>query len=118
MVPESVMKVVRVAVTCKNLPKEGIKVKVGLLTLGEQDGLKHIISVTHCVHNFTEGDNVLKIEGFLAFDDLNCPQERAEPSPYLIGPKQDTLKILFVIVPMNEKSSSYNEPESLLDTLK
>lgn len=104
-VPESIMEKVRVSITCKDSPQGGIKVKLALLTLGEQDGVEHIMAVTQCVRRFTPTDNVLNLDGIMSFDDLNSSSnKKKKPSPFLIGPDKNTLKLVFVIVPLSDLS--------------
>lgn len=59
-VPEIVLRTVRVTVTCKDPPGDGdnLRVKVGLLVTGVQDGLEHVMSVVTRNHRFSEDDKV------------------------------------------------------------
>ena len=110
-VPESVLSTVRVSVTCKDPPSDGedLRVKVGILITGIQDGVEHVMNVIQRNHRFSENDKVLNLDDILAFDELNenliDTKGEKNLSPYLVGPNRDVLKIHVVIAPLSEESS-------------
>lgn len=110
-VPESVLSTVRVSLTCKDPPSDGedLRVKVGILITGIQDGVEHIMSVIQRNHRFSENDKVLNLDDILAFDELNenliDTKGEKRPSSYLVGANRDVLKIHVVIAPLSEVSS-------------
>lgn len=103
-VPESVLRTVRLSITCKDPPEsEDLRVKVGILINGMQDGVEHVMSVMQRNHRFSEKEKVLNLDNILAFDELNqvcsfsststssasTSTSKTEPSPYLVGPNHD-----------------------------
>jgi len=108
-VPESVLSTVRLSITCRDVVKDFFRVKIGILILGQQDGVEHVISVIEKNHIFSQEDNVLNLDDIVSFQELNKllingdgPQKT---SPYLVGPNKDVLKIHVVIAPLSEVSS-------------
>lgn len=111
-VPESVLRTVRVSVTCKDPPNKGedLRVKVGILITGTQDGVEHVMAVFQRNHHFSLKDKVLNLDDILAFDELNdtllnTSGKPRPPSPYLVGPNRDLLKLHIVIAPLSDVSS-------------
>ncbi|XP_069357502.1 BTB/POZ domain-containing protein 17 [Maniola hyperantus] len=143
-VPEVVLRTVRISITCQNCPEQveedrdyneyyepDVRVKIGILLWGVQDGVDHVTSVVERVHRFSAQNRVLNIDGALDFDELNTPlytpaSELSTPaagSPgakgsgrcpkcsdsyeapetrHLFGPLRDQLRIQVVIVPLND----------------
>ncbi|XP_012276595.1 BTB/POZ domain-containing protein 17 [Orussus abietinus] len=111
-VPEHVIRSVRLSLTCKEPPSDGhedMRVKVGVLFYGLQDGVEHIARVIEVVHRFSNRERILNLDGLLPFEELN-PQQAAvskdhqgppAASPFLVGPKKDMLKMHIVISPAN-----------------
>lgn len=105
--PEYVKRTVRLSLTCKEPPLNSdtdMRVKVGVLIYGLQDGVEHIARVTEIIHRFSKKERVLNLDGLLPFEELN-PQQGLVPeiaiSPFLVGPKKDMLKLHIVISPAN-----------------
>lgn len=106
--PEHVIRSVRLSLTCKEPPIEAdndMRVKIGVLIYGLQDGVEHIARVTEVIHRFNKTDRVLNLDDLLPFEELN-PQQSARSlvnpvSPYLVGPNKDMLKLHIVISPAN-----------------
>lgn len=119
-VPESVLRTVRLSITCKDPPTDtdDLRVKVGILITGVQDGVEHVMSVIQRNHRFSQDDKVLNLDDVLSFDELNelftcAGSNTTEPSPFLVGPNRDILKIHIVIAPLCE-SSSTDPPDKTL----
>ncbi|XP_015589909.1 BTB/POZ domain-containing protein 17 [Cephus cinctus] len=105
-VPERVIRSVRLSLTCREPPQNresDMRVKVGVLFYGLQDGVEHIARVTEVIHRFSADDRVLNLDDLLPFEELN-PQQGSVPSgtaisPLLVGPNKDMLKLHIVISP-------------------
>ncbi|XP_033327147.2 transport and golgi organization 10 [Megalopta genalis] len=104
--PEHIKRSVRLSFTCKEPPLDrytDMRVKIGVLIYGLQDGVEHIMRVTEVIHRFNQDERVLNLEDLLPFEELN-PQQGSLPdtlSPYLVGPNKDMLKLHIVISPAN-----------------
>lgn len=105
--PEFVKRTVRLSLTCKEPPANSdtdMRVKIGVLIYGLQDGVEHIARVTEIIHRFSEKERVLNLDDLLPFEELN-PQQGSVPetlvSPFLVGPNKDMLKLHIVISPAN-----------------
>lgn len=105
--PEHVKRSVRLSLTCKEPPINSdtdMRVKIGVLIYGLQDGVEHIIRVTEIIHRFSKKERVLNLDDLLPFEELN-PQQSFVPKyrvpPFLVGPNQDILKLHIVISPAN-----------------
>ncbi|CAK9795918.1 BTB/POZ domain-containing protein 17 [Anthophora quadrimaculata] len=104
--PEHVKRSVRLSLTCKEPPVNSdadMRVKIGVLIYGLQDGVEHIARVTEIIHRFSLQERVLNLDDLLPFDELN-PQQGSVPettSPFLVGPNKDMLKLHIVISPAN-----------------
>nr|XP_032515909.1 BTB/POZ domain-containing protein 17 [Danaus plexippus plexippus] len=129
-VPEVVLRTVRISITCQNVPERAshdpdVRVKIGILVWGVQNGVEHVASVVERVHRFSAQNRVLNIDGALDFDELNSPLYRpAAPTntpktggqrcpkcsdncevsqkTHLLGPAADQLRIQVVIVPLTD----------------
>lgn len=129
-VPEVVLRTVRVSITCKEPPTErdgDMRVKVGILVHGVKDGVEHVMRTVVCTHRFNSENKVLNLDDVVSFDKLNrdlapsanggasqshspsastsCTNTSVgvpRPSPYLVGPNRDVLKIHVVIAPMEQ----------------
>ncbi|CAH0724013.1 unnamed protein product, partial [Brenthis ino] len=90
-VPEVVLRTVRISITCQNCPEAAheydcgepdVRVKIGILVWGVQNGVEHVASVVERVHRFSAQYRVLNIDGALDFDELNTPlYSPAPPAP-------------------------------------
>ncbi|KAK0082532.1 hypothetical protein PV325_010218 [Microctonus aethiopoides] len=106
--PEHVIRSVRLSLTCKDPPVDSdvdMRVKIGVLIYGLQDGVEHIARVTEVIHRFNKKECVLNLDDLLPFEELN-PQQGvlsldSPVSPYLVGPNKDMLKLHIVISPAN-----------------
>ncbi|CAK1543789.1 unnamed protein product [Leptosia nina] len=143
-VPEVVLRTVRISITCQNTPQAyryqseesdepDVRVKVGILVWGVQNGVEHIASVVERVHRFSGQSRVLNIDGALDFDELNtplytpaassptptkqsrcskCTENCEQPEPkHLLGPNRDQLRIQVVILPLTD-FCHVNTPDS------
>ncbi|XP_050678011.1 BTB/POZ domain-containing protein 17 [Leptidea sinapis] len=144
-VPEVVLRTVRISITCQNGPEVNadvysklalqepdIRVKIGILVWGVQNGVEHIANIVERVHRFNAQSKVLNIDDALDFDELNtplytpasanaggnvstvnmtkhnshcskCTENCAMPEPrHLLGIDRDQLRIQVIIVPLTE----------------
>ncbi|CAF4817303.1 unnamed protein product [Pieris macdunnoughi] len=133
-VPEVVLRTVRISITCQSCPdpvtcdfdcEEDVRVKVGVLVWGVQNGVEHVASVVERIHRFSSQNRVLNVDGALDFDELNtplytpavaaspldkpsgrclkCTENCDAPEPkHLLGPNRDQLRIQVVIVPLTD----------------
>ncbi|XP_014482683.1 PREDICTED: BTB/POZ domain-containing protein 17 [Dinoponera quadriceps] len=103
--PEHVKRSVRLSLTCKEPPvNSNMRVKIGVLIYGLQDGVEHIARVTEIIHRFSKKDRVLNLDDLLPFEELNPQQGSVSEnavSPFLVGPNKDMLKLHIVISPAN-----------------
>ena len=104
--PEHVKRSVRLSLTCKDPPAQDdydMRVKIGVLIYGLQDGVEHIARVTEIIHRFSKKDRVLNLDDLLPFEELNPKQVSVNPdpavSPFLVGTNKDMLKLHIVISP-------------------
>lgn len=104
-IPSHVIRSVRLSLTCKEPPNcdSDVRVKIGVLIYGLQDGIEHIVRVTEIIHRFNNKERVFNLDHLLPFEELNPQQGAGEnvPSLYLVGPNKDTLKLHIVILPAN-----------------
>lgn len=104
--PEHVKRSVRLSLTCKEPPvnsNDDMRVKIGVLIYGLQDGVEHIARVTEIIHRFSDTERVLNLDDLLPFEELNPQQGSVQDnrSPFLVGPNKDMLKLHIVISPAN-----------------
>ncbi|KAL6264588.1 hypothetical protein P5V15_004690 [Pogonomyrmex californicus] len=102
--PEHVKRSVRLSLTCKEPLNSDMRVKIGVLIYGLQDGVEHIARVTEIIHRFSKKDRVLNLDDLLPFEELNPQQGSVSEnvvSPFLVGPNKDMLKLHIVISPAN-----------------
>lgn len=112
-VPEKIMRTIRLSLTFRGDigQDENMKVRVGMLLYGKQDGAEYIMRVIERYHHFTAQDRVLNIDNFIPYDELNPPatvDKTKQISPYLIGPNSDQIKINIVITP---RGPDYDYPQ-------
>lgn len=107
-IPEHIIRSVRLSLTCKEPPTDSasdMRVKIGVLIYGIQDGVEHIARVKEVIHRFCKKERVLNLDNLLPFEELNSQNESigiADPvSKYLVGPNKDVLKLHIVISPIN-----------------
>lgn len=72
-VPECVIPSVRVSVACTQETDECIRVKIGLLVAGTQDGIEHVTRVVQKVFYFHRDNHHLNIDSIIPFEELNPP---------------------------------------------
>ncbi|GLG97737.1 Uncharacterized protein GBIM_04433 [Gryllus bimaculatus] len=106
-VPECVLRTVRLSVMCKDpLPPPDMRVEVGILIRGVQDGVEHVMTVIRRCHCFSQEDKILNFDDLLEFDELNHLTGNNSISPYLVGKHRDVLKVHIVIAPLSKLSIS------------
>jgi hypothetical protein len=106
--PEHVIRSVRLSLTCKEPPIDSdsdLRVKIGVLIYGVQDGVEHIARVKEIIYRFNKNERVLHLDDILPFEELNPQQDSicsdTPVSKYLVGPNKDILKLHIVISPIN-----------------
>ena len=106
--PEHVVRSVRLSLTCKEPPENSdtdMRVKIGILIHGIQDGVEHIARVKEVIHRFNKNEQVLNLDDVLPFEELNPQQDlinsEVPVSKYLVGPNKDILKLHIIISPIN-----------------
>jgi hypothetical protein len=100
-VPERVLRTVRVAVTTKEALEE-IRVKIGILVIGNQDSFEHIRCVRTRNYIFSPNDQIVNFDDLVDHDDLIMQKPR---SCFLSGETRESFKILVTITPMSKYSS-------------
>lgn len=87
--------------------------------LGTHGGVEHVRSATMRNFIFSQEEPVLRYDNLLPYSEINPDQFTGEidrslgqPSPYLIGPQRDTLKIQLIILPQRPYRSSSQRPTS------
>ncbi|CAG7717490.1 unnamed protein product [Allacma fusca] len=75
-IPEHVMQTVRLSVLCKSEEETDVKVQIGILVAGSQDGVDHIIKCVRRNYIFTKNDRILNFDDLLPYWELtqcaNC----------------------------------------------
>ncbi|XP_014252510.1 BTB/POZ domain-containing protein 17 isoform X2 [Cimex lectularius] len=108
--PESILCSVRLSITCRDVTEDYLRVKIGVLIVGLQDGTEHVVNVVEKNHYFSKDDRVLNIDNIIPFDDLNLRLIKSDghkrpPYTYLVGLNKDCLKVHIVIAPLSDVSS-------------
>ena len=82
-------------------------VRVAVLVYGVHHGVEHVRSTTVRNFIFSPEEPVLRYDNLLTYSDINpdrfdcgpSSQTNNTPSPFLVGPKRDTLKVQLIILP-------------------
>ena len=99
--PERILKTVRVAISTAS--EEELRVRIGLLVVGLQDGFEHIRKVACRNYIFSVGDQILNFDDLVDYDDLD---NRKTKSNFLSGSlSRDSFKLHVVIVPLTKLST-------------
>lgn len=106
-VPERVLRTVRVSVTTKNevtdaLDGDEIRVKIGILVMGNQDNFHHVRCVKARNYIFSTDNQIVNFDDIVDHDELLLDKPKSQ---YLIGPNKDQLQILVTITPLSKFSS-------------
>ncbi|XP_014225379.1 BTB/POZ domain-containing protein 17 [Trichogramma pretiosum] len=106
--PEHVIRTVRLSLTCKEPPEDknvDLRVKIGILIYGTQDGVEHIACVKEVIHRFNQNERVLNLDDILPFGELNPSQDSKDKdktfSKFLVGINKDVFKLHIVVTPLN-----------------
>lgn len=101
-VPEEIVSAVRLSLTCREIPCSDIKVRVGILLYAKQGGIEYIVKVIEKLHYFNAQNRVLNVDNIIPFEELNPPAVAGDSdTKYLIGTKNDQLRINIVITPLS-----------------
>lgn len=101
-VPGRVLKTVRVAISSRDSKETELKVKIGVLLHGEQDGFAHVRKVLTRNYIFCQQEPVLNFDDVLDYDELHNAKQK---SLFLSGFNKDSLKVSVVVTPINNLSS-------------
>ena len=89
----------------KKEPNEA-HVRVAVLVYGIHGGVEHVRSTTVRNFIFSQEEPVLRYDNLLPYSEINQdrldssqPQPFGPPSPFLVGPRRDTLKVQLIILP-------------------
>lgn len=100
-VPETVLRTIRLSLTLKE-PEEA-HVRVAVLVYGIHRGVEHVRHVVIKNFIFSQEEPVLRYDNLLPYSELNPdsfdPSALTSPSPFLVGPQRDTLKVQLIILP-------------------
>ena len=104
-IPECVMQTVRLSVQCKSEEEARVRVQIGILIAGSQDGVDHIIKCVRRNYIFTPNDRILNFDDLLPYWELtqcaNCHKQSEFSSEAAPGPGSP---------PMNLPSTSSASP--------
>jgi len=98
-VPEKVLRTVRVSVSTTEETER--RVKIGVLVVGDQEGIEHIRHVQTKNHIFDQDDQIVNLDDLVDFDELNLNKK----SNFLSGPNKESFKIHVTITPLHKNSS-------------
>ena len=101
-VPERILRTVRVAVTSKEVNQEHLKVKIGILVIGNQDNFEHVRCVRTRNYVFGVDDEIVNFDDVVDFENLISEKPK---SNFLTGEDRASLKILVTITPLSKLSS-------------
>ncbi|GJQ73918.1 putative BTB POZ domain-containing protein [Trypoxylus dichotomus] len=102
-VPEEILPTVRLSLACREVPSTEIKVKIGILLYAKQGGIEYVTKVIEKVHYFNALNRVCNMDNIIPFEELNPTAMQAADfeTKYLIGSKNDQLRINIVITPLS-----------------
>lgn len=103
-IPETILKTVRMRVTCREKLPTDKKFMIGVLISGLQSKITYVRTVYIRVQYFSQDENVLIIDNLLPYDELELSSVNL--SPYLIGQQHDTLDLSVIIIPLSDLSCS------------
>lgn len=79
---------------------------MAVLVYGVHRGVEHVRSTTVRNFIFSQEEPVLRYDNLLPYSEINPDrfdsgqsQPYGPPSPFLVGPKRDTLKVQLIILP-------------------
>ena len=82
---------------------EKAHVRVAVLVYGIHRGVEHVRHVVIKNFIFSQEEPVLRYDNLLSYSELNPdnfdPATPTSPSPFLVGPQRDTLKVQLIILP-------------------
>nr|XP_022905501.1 BTB/POZ domain-containing protein 17 isoform X1 [Onthophagus taurus] len=105
-IPGEIFSTVRLSLTCREIPQDDMKVRIGILLYAKQGGIEFVIKTIEKVHYFNSQSRVLNLDNLIPFEELNPTvinnNSNGKPyeTKYLIGPNNDQLKINIVITPV------------------
>jgi len=103
-IPETILKTVRMRVTCREKLPDDKKFMIGVLITGIQSQINYVRTVHIRVQYFSQEENVLIIDNLLPYGELELSSVNL--SPYLVGQQRDTLDLSVIIIPLSDMSCS------------
>ena len=100
-VPERVLKTVRVSITTKEV-EEDVRVKIGILIVGNQDNFEHIRCVKTRNYIFSPQDQIINFDDIVDYEELMTLKPKSQ---FLSGEFGESFKILVTITPLSKFSS-------------
>ncbi|KAG4080248.1 hypothetical protein HA402_010740 [Bradysia odoriphaga] len=97
-VPETILRTIRLSVTCKRDLTTEQRFKVGVLITGVQNKIPHIRTVHVRTHYFSKENRILNMDNLLPYDELALSSIKL--SSHLIGNERNTLSLQIIIAPM------------------
>jgi len=99
-VPETILRTIRLSVTCKRDLNSEQRFKVGVLITGVQNKIPHIRTVHVRTHYFSKENRILNMDNLLPYDELALSSIKL--SSHLIGNERNTLSLQIIIAPMGK----------------
>jgi hypothetical protein len=97
LVPESILKTVRVRCSCKTI-REELRFKIAVLISGCQNNLTHIKKLHTRICYFSRENRVVNIDNLIPYEELDM-----DNSIYLTGENRDTVRVHVVIMPFHQQ---------------
>ncbi|KFB36745.1 AGAP000791-PA-like protein [Anopheles sinensis] len=104
-IPESIIRTVRLRVTCQASLICERRYMIGVLIAGMMNDQEYVHTCHVRMAYFSNDQRVVNIDNLIPFEELQ--QVMHSPSRYLVGERQDTIKIQVVIVPLNPFSNLF-----------
>uniref|UniRef100_A0A182JIJ0 BTB domain-containing protein n=1 Tax=Anopheles atroparvus TaxID=41427 RepID=A0A182JIJ0_ANOAO len=101
-IPESIIRTVRLRVTCQASLRCERRYMIGVLISGMMNDQEYVHTCHVRMAYFSSDQRVVNIDNLIPFEDL-----QHSPYRYLVGERQDTIKIQVVIVPLNAFSNLF-----------
>lgn len=97
-IPETILKTIRLSVTCERDLEREQRFMVGVLITGVQNHIQHVRTVHVRTHYFSRINRVLNMDNLLPYDELELSSIKL--SSHLVGEKRNQLQLQVIIAPM------------------
>lgn len=97
-IPETILRTIRLSVTCKRDLETEQRFKVGVLITGVQNKIQYIRTVHIRTHYFSKVNRVLNMDNLLPYDEFALSSVKL--SSHLIGNDRNKLSLQVIIAPM------------------